>query len=94
MAISIGRRGFARGYPLDDRRRVERIADAAPSHGAQFCRGSRPTSNAALFDILHLRDNVIALARQSRAISEPRLSRETAFAGRSASVVLLSYEWG
>ena len=30
-AISIGRRGFTRGYPLDDRRRVERIANAEPS---------------------------------------------------------------
>ena len=57
-AISIGRRGFARGYPLDDRRRVERIANAAPPHGAESCRGSRSASNGALFDILRLRYNV------------------------------------
>src|SRR5208282_2412499 len=57
-AISIGRRGFAQGYPLDDRRRVERIANPAPPHGAESCRGSRPASNAALFDILPLRYNL------------------------------------
>jgi hypothetical protein len=43
-------------YPLDDRRRVERIADGSPPHGAESCRGSRPASNAALF-------NIFALAR-------------------------------
>jgi hypothetical protein len=80
-AISIGRRGFARGYPIDDRRRIERIAKAAPPHGAESCRGPRPASNAALFDILRLRGDLIALALQSRAISEPRLSRETAILG-------------
>ena len=47
----VGRRDFARGYSLDDRRRVERIANAAPAHGAESCRGWRPASNAALFDI-------------------------------------------
>ena len=76
--ISIGRGGFTRGYRLDDRRRVERIADAAPPHGAESCRGSRPASNAALFHILRFCGNLIALPRQSLAISEPRLSRETA----------------
>jgi hypothetical protein len=63
-APRVGRRGFARGYPLDDRRRVERIAHAAPPHGAESCRGSRPASNAALFDSLRLRGNLIALALQ------------------------------
>jgi hypothetical protein len=62
MAISVGRRGFARGNPLDDRRRVKQIANAARPHGAESCRGSRPASNAALFDILRLRGNLIALA--------------------------------
>jgi hypothetical protein len=71
-AISIGRRGFARGYARDDRRRVERIADAPPPHGEESCRGSRPASNTALFDILRLLRNVIALARQS-----PRYKRAT-----------------
>jgi hypothetical protein len=74
----VGRRGFARRYPLDDSRRVERIANAARPHGAESCRGSRPASNAALFDISCQRSNLIALALQSRALSAPRLSRETA----------------
>ena len=56
-----------------------RKASAAP-HGAEFCRGLRPASNGALFDILRLR-NLIALAGQSRGTSEFRLSRETAIAG-------------
>ena len=60
-APRVGCRGFARGYPLDDRRRVERIANSVP-HGAESCRGSRPASNAALFDILRLSGDLIALA--------------------------------
>jgi hypothetical protein len=56
------RRDFARGYPIDDRRRVERIANAEPPHGVESCRGSQLASNAALFDILRLRGNLIALA--------------------------------
>ena len=55
----VGRRRFACGYALDDRCRVERIANAAPPHGAEFCRGSRPASNATLFDILRLRYNLV-----------------------------------
>jgi hypothetical protein len=62
-------------YPLDGRRRVERIANVARPHGAESCRGSRPASNAALFDILRLRGNLIALAptlsRYRRASLEP-----------------------
>jgi hypothetical protein len=54
----VGRRDFARGYPIDDRRRVERITNAEPPHEAESCRGSRPASNAALFDISRLRDNL------------------------------------
>ena len=54
----VGRRGFARGYALGDRRRVERIANALPPHGAESCRGSRPASNTALFDNLPLRGNL------------------------------------
>jgi hypothetical protein len=80
-AISVGRRGFTRGYPLDDRRPVEWIANAAPPHGAESCRGLRPASNAALFDIFRLRGNLVALALQARGTSESRLSRETAIPG-------------
>ena len=70
-AISVGSGGFARGYPLDDRRSVERITNAAPPHEAESCRGLRSASNTELFDILRLRRNLIALALQSRGTSEP-----------------------
>ena len=76
-AISISRRRFARGYALGDRRRVERIANAAPAHGAESCRGSRPASNTALFDILRLRGNLIALVQGPRFDGRPNLSMAT-----------------
>ena len=74
-APRVGRRGFARGYALGDRPGVDRIANAAPPHGAESCRGSRPASNAALFDILRLRGNLhcacATISRYTRASVEP-----------------------
>ena len=68
--------------------RVRGGADSVLWGGAAFairstrrCRGSRPASNTALFDILRLGGNLNALALQSRGISEPRLSRQTAILG-------------
>ena len=47
----IGRRRFARGYPLGDRRRVERIASTAPAHGAKSAgaRGPRQIPRYLIF---------------------------------------------
>ena len=67
-AISISRRRFTRDYALDDRRRVEPIANASPPHEAESCRGSRPASNAALFDILRFPGNLIARLRYNLAV--------------------------
>ena len=69
----VGCRGFAFGYPLDVQGRVERIANAAPPHGAESCRGSRPASNAALFDILRLRRNLAAAVRLRHAAASARV---------------------
>src|SRR5208282_496093 len=73
-AISIGHRGFARGYPLDDRPGVKRIANVLPPHGAESCRAKRLSSNTALFDIALARQSHCACAtisRYKRASLEP-----------------------
>ena len=72
----VGCRGFAFGYPLDVQGRVERIANAAPPHGAESCRGSRPASNAALFDILRLRRNLAAAVRLRHAAASARVEQQ------------------
>ena len=74
--------GFARGYAsLDDRRRVERIANAAPPHGAESFRLTARVKCRAILYFALARRNLIGLALQSRAMSKPRLSREPAIPG-------------